>query len=116
MTVTYGRIWCTFCSKFSGVTASNFRSSDDNEVLDSSSAIGAAFVMCIPHENRTLDDGVDPPFHRDEPILLHYTSTQPYHTNTTFDPKVCQYCRPYVDLQLRVSNLKVHAPILMTFG
>ena len=34
-----------FVQKFSGVTASKFRSSNDNEVLDSSSAMGAAFVV-----------------------------------------------------------------------
>jgi len=104
-----------FVQKFSGVTASKFRSSDDNEMLDSSSTYRSSF-RCI-HENRTLDHGVDPPFHQDEPMLSHYTSTQPScHTNTNFDPKVCQYCTLYVDLQLRVSNLKVHGSISMPFG
>jgi len=47
MTVTYGPVWCTFCSNFSGVTASKFRSSDDNERLDSSSIIGVALNFVI---------------------------------------------------------------------
>jgi len=61
-----------FVQNLSGVTASKVRSSDDNEMLYPSSTIGAAFVVL--HENRTLDHGVDPPFHRDKPILSsHYT-------------------------------------------
>ena len=34
-----------FVQKFSGLTASKFRSSDDNEMVDSSSTIGATFVI-----------------------------------------------------------------------
>ena len=101
-----------FVQNLSGVTASKFRSSDDNEMLYSSSTIGAAFVVL--HENRTLDHGVDPPIHRDKPILSSHYTHPSYNTNTTFDPKVCQYCTPYVDL--RVSNLKVHGSISMSFG